>query len=134
MDEGAWPTTSHLLTIAAKLINEQAEGHLASLGLSRLGVHALEVLAERDSLIQSDLARELRVRRQTIGVVVAQLERRTWITRKPGGIRNSVAVSITRQGRLVLAKALQAAPVPGLASADSLRPFLLVIITELGET
>ena len=122
-------STLHLLSVAARAVQRQSIDYLRSLGLPQLGLHILEHLSERSPLLQSELARLVLARTQTIGVVLTTLENKHWITRQHGLPQNQVAVSITEAGRALLAAAqerLRTLQLP--ADTEALRPILSAII------
>lgn len=60
-------------------------------------------LADQDGMSQTDLAREVLVRQQSMGALVADLVQRGWVRRDgPGGRGRRAALSITADGRAVL--------------------------------
>lgn len=118
-----------LLSLAARAVQRECASYLKSLGLPQLGLYILEHLSEQSPLLQSELARLVLVRTQTLGVVLTTLESQQWVTRERGVGQNQVAVSITEQGRSLLATAqekLQTLQLP--SDADALRPLLAAII------
>jgi DNA-binding MarR family transcriptional regulator len=119
----------HLLSLAARAVQRKSAAYLKALGLPQLGFYILEHLDERSPMLQSELARLVLVRPQTIGVVLTTLEDQQWVTRQHGLSQNQVAVSITDQGRALLAAAqecLQSIHLP--ADVEALRPILSTII------
>jgi DNA-binding MarR family transcriptional regulator len=119
-----------LLSVAARAVQRESAAYLRALGLPHLGYYILEYLSERSPMLQSELARLVLVRSQTIGTVLTTLENNQWITRQRGLSQNQIAVSITEQGRALLAAAqerLRALPLP--TDLEDLRPVLATIIT-----
>lgn len=103
--------------------------YLKTLGLPQLGYYILEYLNERSPMLQSELARLVLIRTQTISVVLATLEDNQWITRQHGLSQNQVAVNITEQGRALLAAAQERQRALHLPTdIDVLRPILATII------
>lgn len=119
-----------LLSVAARAVQRESVAYLRTLGLPQAGYYILEYLNERSPMLQSELARLVLVRTQTIRVVLATLEDHQWVTRQHGLSQNQVAVSITEQGRSLLIAAqerLRALQLP--TDSDVLRPILATIIT-----
>ncbi|MHA7279876.1 MarR family winged helix-turn-helix transcriptional regulator [Arthrobacter sp. MDT2-2] len=122
-------STLQLLSLAARAVQRETAAYLKTLGLPQLGYYVLEYLSERSPMLQSELARLVLVRPQTIGTVLATLEDNQWVTRQHGLRQNQVAVSITEQGRALLAvtqQRLRTLQLPG--DIEALRPILATII------
>ncbi|MEC5198489.1 DNA-binding MarR family transcriptional regulator [Arthrobacter sp. PL16] len=122
-------STLQLLSVAARAVQRQSAAYLKALGLPQLGLHILENLNERSPILQSELARLVMARTQTIGTVLTTLENNRWVIRQRGLMHNQVAVSITEQGRTLLITAqecLRRLQLP--TDAEDLRPFLAAII------
>ncbi|MHA7145338.1 MarR family winged helix-turn-helix transcriptional regulator [Arthrobacter sp. TmT3-37] len=118
-----------LLSVAARAVQRESAAYLKALGLPQLGYYILEYLNERSPILQSELARLVLVRSQTLGAVLTTLETNQWITRKRGLAQNQVAVNITEQGRALFAAAqerLRTLQLP--TDIDVLRPILATII------
>ncbi len=123
-----------LLSVAARVVRRESAAYLQTLGLPQPGFYILEYLNERSPITQSELARLLLVRSQTIGLVLATLEINQWITRERGFIHNQVAVTITEQGRALLAaaqKRLRTLQLP--TDIEDLRPILATIINRASD-
>jgi DNA-binding MarR family transcriptional regulator len=119
-----------LLSLAARAVQRESTAYLKALELPHLGLYILEHLNEQSPLLQSELARLVLVRTQTIRVVLATLEGKHWIVRQHGLSQNQVAVSITDQGRTLLSAArqrLHALQLP--TDIEALRPILAAIIS-----
>ncbi|MFJ6002295.1 MarR family winged helix-turn-helix transcriptional regulator [Arthrobacter sp. NPDC092385] len=128
MKQDYW-SSLQLLSVAARALQRESAAHLKALGLPQLGYYILEYLDERSPMLQSELARLVRVRPQTIGAVLTTLETNQWITRQRGLPRNQIAVSITERGRALFEAArerLRALHLP--ADVEALRPILAAII------
>jgi DNA-binding MarR family transcriptional regulator len=119
-----------LLSVAARAVQRESVAYLKALGLPQLGYYILEYLDERSPMLQSELARLMLVRPQTLGTVLTTLENNQWVIRQRGLAHNQVAVRITEQGRSLLAAAqerLQTLQLP--TTIEELRPILAQIIT-----
>ncbi len=118
-----------LLSLAARAVQRESATYLKAIGLPQLGFYVLEYLNEQSPRMQSELARLVLVRTQTIRVVLSTLEDKHWITRQHGIGQNQVAVSITEQGLTLLVAAqerLESLQLP--TDLEALRPFLSTII------
>ena len=123
-----------LLSVAARAVRRESAAYLKTLGLPQLGFYILEYLNERSPMMQSELARLVLVRSQTLGTVLTTLEARRWITRQRGFIHNQVSVSITEQGRTLLTaaqKRLRTLRLP--TDIEALRPPLTAIINRAAQ-
>ncbi|MUK03202.1 hypothetical protein GM708_15585 [Vibrio cholerae] len=123
-------STLQLLSVAARLVRRQAAASLNTIGLPQMGLHILQHLAERSPILQSELAHLVLASGQTTGFVLTKLENNHWITRQRGRVHNQLIVSITDQGRAILATAqerIEAIQIP--SDADALRPVLATIIS-----
>ncbi|WP_240615153.1 MarR family winged helix-turn-helix transcriptional regulator [Arthrobacter ruber] len=123
-----------LLSVAARAVRRESAAYLKTLGLPQLGFYILEYLNERSPMMQSELARLVLVRSQTLGTVLTTLEARRWITRQRGFIHNQVSVSITEQGRTLLTaaqKRLRTLQLP--TDIEALRPSLTAIINRAAQ-
>ena len=123
-----------LLSVAARAVRRESAAYLKTLGLPQLGFYILEYLNERSPMMQSELARLVLVRSQTLGAVLTTLEARRWITRQRGFIHNQVSVSITEQGRTLLTaaqKRLRTLQLP--TDIEALRPPLTAIINRAAQ-
>jgi DNA-binding MarR family transcriptional regulator len=121
-----------LLSVAARAVQRESAAYLKVLGLPQLGYYILEYLDERSPMLQSELARLILVRPQTLGTVLTTLENNQWITRQRGLAQNQVAVRITERGRSLLAAAqerLQTIQLP--TTIEDLRPILAQIINRV---
>lgn len=118
-----------LLSLAARAVRRESAAYLKTLGLPQLGFYILEYLSTRSPMMQSELARLVLVRSQTLGTVLTTLETSQWVTRQRGFTHNQVAVSITEQGRALVTAAqerLRALQLP--TDVEALRPLLAMII------
>ena len=123
-----------LLSVAARAVRRESAAYLKTVGLPQLGFYILEYLNERSPMMQSELARLVLVRSQTLGTVLTTLEARRWITRQRGFIHNQVSVSITEQGRTLLTaaqKRLRTLQLP--TDIEALRPPLTAIINRAAQ-
>ncbi|WP_181036507.1 MarR family winged helix-turn-helix transcriptional regulator [Arthrobacter sp. B1805] len=122
------------MSVAARAVQRESAAYLKVFGLPQLGFYILEYLNERSPMLQSELARLVVVRSQTIGTVLTTLEKNQWVTRQRGLTHNQVAVSITKQGRALLAAAqerLQTLQLP--ADIEALRPIFATIISRAAQ-
>ncbi len=130
-----WPT-NRLLSTAARLVEHAWNERLASLGVTRAGVMALDVLADQGGLTQARLAQEVRVQAQTMGKTLHRLEIHGHVSRSRNvHDRRSHVVVITEEGRRVLTEATRMEEDligDGSLSDDQLRRSLAHIVTTLG--
>lgn len=98
----SWPT-SRLLFTAARLVELKWNKELQTLGLRLGSVIALEAVSANGPITQSELARVIRVRGQTIGPLLARLESLGYVTRRHSALDRRVhVVSLTPSGSSVL--------------------------------
>ncbi|WP_400160510.1 MarR family winged helix-turn-helix transcriptional regulator [Arthrobacter sp. BPSS-3] len=126
-----------LLTTAARLVQRRLDDALAPLGLTRAGVIALRTLAPHP-MNQEQLAAVIHVQSQTLGRVLARLDRRGLITRKRDpDDRRQFQVEITDAGESVLlaARRAESAAIPAdFGQWDTLRDQLSQFVKYFQDT
>lgn len=102
MDYTQWPT-NRLLATASRLTETTETKQFRDLGVTQAGQTALRVLSNGQRLSQLEIARKLRVRSETLGKVLEQLEHAGLIARDWGAAGSrKVEVRITREGLSLL--------------------------------
>ncbi|MEZ2391369.1 MarR family winged helix-turn-helix transcriptional regulator [bacterium RCC_150] len=128
-----WPT-GRLLSTAARLSTHAWNEHLKSADLTHAGFVALDVLTTTGPLTPSRLAQIVHVKAQTIGRILARLERHGYVTRKRNPKdRRLMLVTVTESGAHVLKQAVESEQqLLSLAlDTQALRHDLKLIVREL---
>jgi len=93
------------LTIAFLTWRRHLKRHLVPFGITLKQVYVLRQLARREFLYPSQIAELLFCDRPTATVVIRNMEKRGWVTRRPDDQdRRQVRVAITEQGRAKLSE------------------------------
>lgn len=96
----------YLLKVASTALRTEMEAVLRPLGMTVTHYAALELLAQRPGLSNSDLARGAFVTRQSMNVLLQALERDGYVTRPTEApVGKVIPITLTASGRRSLAQA-----------------------------
>lgn len=100
-------SAARLLVTARRRVEHAYSSELAGLGLSHAGLTILTVLAAKGAFRQIQLAEELKVQSQTLGKMLNRLARKGFVSRRPHGRSQMIAISPGGQDALSKARGIE---------------------------